>query len=93
MHVISQKRIVEAKRDHPNDANGLDTWYRVMKRAKVVGFADLRRVFPRMDRVGDSYIFDIGGNNLRLIAVIHFNRQKSYIRQILTHAEYNRWKA
>ena len=47
-----------------------------------------------MDRVGDRYIFNIGGNKTRLIAAIHFNRQKVYIRHLLTHAEYGKekWK-
>ncbi len=34
--------------------------------------------------------FNIGGNKFRLIAAIHYNRKKLYIRHILTHAEYDR---
>jgi mRNA interferase HigB len=39
-------------------------------------------------------VFNIGGNKYRLIAAIHFNRQKVYIRHVLTHPEYDRgrWK-
>jgi mRNA interferase HigB len=39
-------------------------------------------------------VFNIGGNKYRLIAAIHFNRGKVYIRHVLTHAEYERghWK-
>lgn len=39
-------------------------------------------------------VFNIGGNKYRLIAAIHFNRHKVYIRHILTHAEYDKdnWK-
>jgi Uncharacterized protein conserved in bacteria len=38
--------------------------------------------------------FNIGGNKYRLIASIHFNRNKIYIRHILSHAEYDQgdWK-
>ncbi|MGL4620351.1 MAG: type II toxin-antitoxin system HigB family toxin [Chroococcidiopsis sp.] len=35
-------------------------------------------------------VFNIGGNKYRLIAAIHFNRHKVYIRHILTHAEYDK---
>ena len=45
-----------------------------------------------MDKVGDKYVFDIGGNKLRLIASIYFNRQKVYIREILAHTEYDKGK-
>ena len=35
-------------------------------------------------------VFDIGGNKYRLIASIHYNRRKVYVRAVLTHAEYDR---
>lgn len=54
----------------------------------------IHRVFGSVDKVGKFTVFDIGGNKYRLIAAIHYNRKKVYIRQVLTHAEYNRdrWK-
>lgn len=43
-----------------------------------------------MDYVGkDMYVFNIGGNNYRLVAGIHFNTQLVYVRAILTHREYD----
>jgi mRNA interferase HigB len=35
------------------------------------------------------YVFDIGGNNFRIVAMIHFNIRTLYIRAILTHKEYD----
>jgi len=54
----------------------------------------LRRTFPSADRVGKYTVFDIGGNKVRLIAAIHYNRRKIYVRAVLTHSEYDaeRWK-
>ena len=42
----------------------------------------------------DFYVFNIGGNKFRLVAAIHFNTQRLFVRHILTHADYNteRWK-
>ena len=39
-------------------------------------------------------MFNIGGNRVRLIAAIHYNRKKAYIRAVLTHTEYDegKWK-
>jgi hypothetical protein len=47
------------------------------------------------DKVGDFIVFNVGGNKYRLITAIHFNRRKFYIRNVLTHQEYNRgaWKS
>ena len=56
--------------------------------------AELRKTFASADRVGDKVVFNIGGNKYRLIAAVHFSRGKLYIRDILTHAEYDQggWK-
>jgi len=44
--------------------------------------------------VGRFTVFSIGGHKVRLIEAIHYNRQKVYIRAVLTHDEYDRcrWK-
>lgn len=94
MHIITQQRIWEAQKKHPEVASALDGWYRVMKQNKFNNFSELKRCFNSVDKVGSVYVFDIGGNKLRLIANIHFNRQKIYIRHVLTHKEYDKgnWK-
>jgi mRNA interferase HigB len=55
---------------------------------------ELREIFPSADRVGKLTVFNIGGNKVRLIAAIHYNRQKIYIRAVLAHSEYDKgnWK-
>ena len=92
MHVITQQRIWKAKELYKEAANALDGWYRTMAKNYFSSFAQLKEVFGSVDKVGDNYVFDIGGNKLRLIASIHFNRQKVYIRDILTHTEYDKGK-
>ncbi|MGE4093428.1 MAG: type II toxin-antitoxin system HigB family toxin [Candidatus Binatia bacterium] len=58
-------------------------------------FDELRATFPSADAVGDLIVFNVGGNKYRLIASIHFNRGKVYVRHILTHSAYDRgvWKS
>ena len=65
-----------------------------MKTGQFNSIAELRTIFPSADKVGKLTVFNIGGNNIRLIAAIHYNRQKIYIREVLTHAEYdnNKWR-
>jgi len=92
MHIITQRRIWQAKANYPKCSTALDGWYRVMKKNNFDNFADLKNTFNSMDKVNDTYIFDIGGNKLRLIANIYFNRRKVYIRDVLSHKEYNKNK-
>jgi mRNA interferase HigB len=56
----------------------------------VIG-TQVKQAFNSADYVPPFVIFDAGGNNFRIVAVLHFNRQRLYIREVLTHAEYDRW--
>lgn len=94
MHVITRKRLNEFAENYPETETALAQWYRLVKRNDFSNFAELRATFPSADRVGKLTVFNIGGNKVRLIAAIHYNRKKVYIRAVLTHAEYDegRWK-
>jgi mRNA interferase HigB len=72
----------------------LTHWYRTLKPATIRSFAELRALFPGADQVGKLTVFNIGGNTARLIAAIHYNRKRVYIRAVLTHADYDlgKWK-
>ena len=44
-----------------------------------------------VDYIGnDRFVFNIGGNNYRLIAIIRFNIGRVFIRFIGTHTEYDK---
>ena len=92
MHVITRKRLNEFAQKHRNTQVSLERWYRLMKRGSFRSFIELQTTFPHADQVGKLTIFNIGGNKVRLIAAIHYNRQKVYIREVLTHDEYNKSK-
>jgi len=94
MHIITRKRLNEFVAKHPNAKSGLLYWYRTLKPATIHSFSELRALFPSADQVGKLTVFNISGNTARLIAAIHYNRQKIYIRAILTHDEYDegKWK-
>lgn len=92
MHVITRKRLREFSARHKEAAEPLGAWYTIMSRTDFGTFAELRRTFGSVDKVGKFTVFDIGGNKFRLIAAMHYNRKKVYIRHVLTHAEYDRGK-
>jgi len=94
MHVITRKRLNEFARLYPDTRNALAQWYKLIKQTEFSSFVELRELFPSADQVGKLTVFNIGGNKIRLIAAIHYNRKKVYIRTVLTHAEYDqeKWK-
>ncbi len=94
MHIITRKRILDFAQNYPNCATALDSWYRIIKHSNCSNFAELRAIFPSADHVEGLTVFNIGGNKVRLVAAVHYDSQKLYIRCVLTHSEYdkNKWK-
>jgi mRNA interferase HigB len=92
MHIITRKRLNDFAEKHSDAKPGLQHWYRVMRASDFDSFAALREVFPAADQVGKLTVFNIGGNKARLVTAIHYNRRKVYIRDILTHVEYDKGK-
>jgi mRNA interferase HigB len=94
MHIISHTKIIEAQKAHPDCRTALEQWYRLTKRVAWENYSDVKGFFPSVDKIGDKFVFDIGGNKLRLIAAIHFNTKKVFVRIVLTHKQYDKgdWK-
>jgi mRNA interferase HigB len=51
---------------------------------------ELRATFPSADLVDDEIVFNIGGNNFRLKAIVDFKAQKVLVTAVQTHSEYSR---
>lgn len=92
MHVITQKQIQDAKKQYQECQSALDGWLRIMQKKSFANFSELKETFRSVDYVNGKYVFDVGGNKLRIIASIHFNTQRLFIRSVLTHAEYDKGK-
>src|SRR3989338_5790966 len=89
MHVISKKKLKDFWEQHADSKKPLEAWFKIIRASRYQTLNELRRTFPKADKVGDRIVFDIGGNKYRLVAVIHFNRFKVYVRHVLTHQQYD----
>lgn len=94
MHIISRKKLLTAAEEHGDLAGPLDVWYRIARPAGWTSLEDVRRDFPSADGVGEYTVFNIKGNEYRLISLIFYRSKKLFIRDVITHAEYDkgRWK-
>jgi mRNA interferase HigB len=94
MHVITRSALVKFWTKHPDARGPLQDWFNIMEKQVFTDLVNLRETFASADQVGNLTVFNIGGNKYRLIAAIHYNRHKVFIRNVLTHAEYDRnnWK-
>ena len=94
MEIVRQDRLIEFAQRHPNARASLNRWYRLMEEKRFNSFPELRVVFPHVSRVGKLTIFNIAGNNVRLIVSMRYDENRVYVRHVLTHAEYDkgRWR-
>ena len=94
MHIITRKALTQFWEKYPDSQTALQRWFKIVQKTDFKNFAQLRAAFPSADKVDHWIVFNIGGNKYRLITSIHFNRNKVYIRHVLTHSEYDRgdWK-
>jgi mRNA interferase HigB len=94
MHIISRKKLLEFCQKHGDAFTPLDNWYRKAKKANWQSLDDVQQVYPSADAVGNFTVFNIKGNDYRLIVSIEYEIQIIYVKYILTHSEYDKekWK-
>ena len=91
MRVISRSKLVEYYSEHADSKVALEEWYQKTLKSKWTCFDDIKKTFNSVDNVGNQhYVFNIKGNNYRLIVVIKFTITTVLIRFVGTHAEYDK---
>jgi len=92
VRVITKRRLKEFWELHANAEAPLRTWYRLVNSKSLdwTKFADVRATFNSVDQVGSCLVFNIGGNNYRLIAKVNYRWKIVYVRKIMTHGEYDK---
>lgn len=94
MRVITYKPLAEFIKQNPDSKTALNETYRKLVECKATNLVQLQQVFPSAEAVGRITVINVKGNHYRLIVAIHYNTQLVYIREVMTHAEYdkNTWK-
>ena len=72
----------------------LKTWYRETEKSNWSSINELKNEYPSASILKDNRIvFNIKGNDYRLIVKFNFEYQLAWIRFIGTHAEYDKTNA
>jgi len=91
MHVITRKRLQEFWQTHPDAERPLKAWLAIVRLKPYRGPQEVRQDFASASFLGNwRTIFNIGGNNYRLVVDMRYDLGRIYIRDILTHEEYDR---
>ena len=94
MNVISKRGLFERAAKLADAKSALQVWFDTAVEAEWRNIEDVRKSFPATDMTGDLAIFNIRGNRYRLIVRMGFQYKRVYVKEFLTHAEYDkgRWK-
>ena len=91
MRIFTEKKLNEYAREHPDAKVALQEWASKVKKSEWKCFADIKKTFNSVDSVGNQhYVFNIKGNNHRLIVAIKFTPALVYVRFVGTHSEYDK---
>ncbi len=91
MHVISIKTLRTFWQKHSEAEGALRAWHSVMEHVEFRDFSHVREFFNSADYVPPYTVFDIGGNNYRLVVIVRYKFGKVFVQQVLTHREYDDW--
>ena len=94
MRVIAIKTLREFWETHADCEQQLKAWYKEAGKAVWKNHNELKSEYPSASILQDNrVVFNIKGNNYRLIVKINYDYQMVWIRFIGTHAEYDKINA
>jgi len=102
VRLITEKAVRQWIVDHPSVKAQLTYWLEKIKACTATNFTELQALFAGVDRVSVAsgkpvMVFNLGHGKsaYRLIAAIHFDKQRVFALKFLSHAEYDKetWKA
>ena len=68
----------------------LNHWVNNVEAANWTNPADVSATFNKADCVNSKWLFNVGGNNYRLAALIWFQNKIVHVLKVMTHEEYDR---
>jgi mRNA interferase HigB len=97
MRIIARrtlKRFVESRaghKDQPALKATLDAWFAEVRRARWISTADIKRHYASASIVtADRIVFNVKGNDYRLVVAVDFGKSIVWIKWIGTHRDYDR---
>lgn len=94
MTVVGIGILEEAKRTYPLARSALTRWQTISAGARWKTYQDIKQHFNGTDPVGKCVVFNVKGNDFRLIAIVDYQHAIVVVKAFLKHADYDRegWK-
>ncbi|WGM48532.1 hypothetical protein KOAAANKH_03434 [Brevundimonas sp. NIBR10] len=96
MRIISRRTLREfaasreGRKDHSGLKSALDAWFAEVSRADWKTTSDVKRLYATASIVSaDRIVFNIKGNDYRLIVAVDFEKAIVWIKWVGTHRDYD----
>lgn len=94
MRIIAKKTLRDFWFRHADCEEQLKSWFKEAEKAKWMNINELKVSYPNASILNENRIvFNIKGNNYRLIVKFNFSYGIGWVRFIGTHAEYDKINA
>lgn len=94
MYITQRHILIDFVNRHANAVTSINRWVEYIEKANWKNHNELKADFPSADYVRNSrYVFNIKGNNYRIVVVAVFFAGEINIRFAGTHAEYDKINA
>lgn len=94
MNVISKKTLVQFYENHPQSKTPLEVWHADVRKAVWESPDQIKRDYSSASFLrGNRIVFNIKGNDYRLIVHIDYKRKIVRVKFIGTHSEYDKVNA
>lgn len=91
MRIIAKSTLREFWGKHSDAEIPLKTWHKIVEKEVWKSSQDIKKVFGNASIIGENrVVFNIKGNDYRLVVYIVFKIQKIFIRFVGTHQQYNK---
>ena len=91
MNVISKRTLVKFYEQYPQAKSALEVWHSDARKSTWSSPADIKKIYSSASFLADNrVVFNIKGNDYRLIVHIDYPRKIVRVKFVGTHAQYDK---
>jgi mRNA interferase HigB len=92
MRVIARPALIGFWKRFPDAQEPLEVWYHLVRKRTFSTSHEVKEVFGTASMLRDGIVvFNIGGNEYRLVVHMRYDLGIAFIKELMTHAEYDVW--
>ena len=76
---------------HPAAESVLRQWHAIVEQTEFRDLGHIRKFINSADYVPPYVVFDVAKNNYRVVVIVRYREKRVYVREVMTHREYDKW--